>query len=157
MHRVLRRHRLVLLGIVPLLLLGWLAYQSLGSGFMPHMDEGGFIIDYHAPPGTSLAETDRLLRQVEAILQKVPEVQTYSRRTGLGLGGVGLTEANEGDFFVRLKPFPRRAIETVMDDVREPHRTCRPGLARGNGPVDGRLDRRSDRGAPTRGDHDFLR
>ena len=53
---------------------------------MPKMDEGGFIIDYHAPPGTSLTETDRLLRQVEAILQKIPEVDTYSRRTGLGAG-----------------------------------------------------------------------
>ena len=54
---------------------------------MPAMDEGGFILDYHAPPGTSLTETDRLLRQVEAILRKTPEVETYSRRTGLQLGG----------------------------------------------------------------------
>ena len=67
------------------------------------MDEGGFVLDYRAAPGTSLTETDRLLRQVEAILRETPEVETYSRRTGLQLGG-GLTEANEGDFFVRLKP-----------------------------------------------------
>jgi multidrug efflux pump subunit AcrB len=95
---------------------------------MPHMDEGGFVIDDHAPPGTSLAETDRLCRQVEAILKKIPDVQTYSRRTGLGLGAVGLTEANEGDFFVRLKPFPRRPIETVMDDVRSRIEHSVPGL-----------------------------
>jgi CzcA family heavy metal efflux pump len=128
MRRILKRQRLVLLGIAPLLLLGWLAYQHLGSGFMPHMDEGGFVIDYHAPPSTSLAETDRLCRQVEAILQKIPEVETYSRRTGLGLGAVGLTEANEGDFFVRLKSFPRRSIETVMDDVRQRLEQAVPGL-----------------------------
>ena len=95
---------------------------------MPHMDEGGFVIDYHAPPGTSLAETDRLCRQVEVILRKIPEVETYSRRTGLGLGAVGLTEANEGDFFVRLKPFPRRPIETVMDEVRSRIEHAVPGL-----------------------------
>ncbi len=128
MRRLLQRRGLVLLGIGPLMLLGWLSYSHLGSGFMPKMDEGGFIIDYHAPAGTSLAETDRLLRQVEAILQKLPEVDTYSRRTGLGLGGVGLTEANEGDFFVRLKPFPRRPIEEVMDEARAGIEHTVPGL-----------------------------
>ena len=84
---------------------------------MPSIDEGGFILDYRAPPGTSLTETDRLLRQVEGILQSDPYVETYSRRTGLALGG-GLTEANEGDFFVRLKPSSRPPIWTVMDEVR---------------------------------------
>ncbi len=128
MRRILARHWLVLLGIIPFLLLGWLSYEHLGSGFMPKMDEGGFVIDYRALPGTSLTETDRLCRQVGAILQKIPEVDTYSRRTGLGLGGVGLTEANEGDFFVRLKPFPRRPIEAVMDEVRQRIHHSVPGL-----------------------------
>ena len=81
---------------------GRLCARNLGTGFMPTMDEGGFILDYLSEPGTSLAETDRLLRQVEAIIRAKPEVETYSRRTGLQLGG-GLTEANQGDFFVRLK------------------------------------------------------
>ena len=94
---------------------------------MPSMDEGGFILDYRSEPGTSLTETDRLLRQVEAILRATPEVETYSRRAGLQLGG-GLTEANTGDFFVRLKPIPRRDIETVMDEVRKKVRRGVPGL-----------------------------
>ena len=68
------------------------------------------------------------MRQAEAILKKIPEVDTYSRRTGLGLGNVGLTEANEGDFFVRLKPFPRKPIETVMDEVRRRVERTVPGL-----------------------------
>ena len=113
MHRLLMRPWLVALMIIPTLGLGYLAYQNLGSGFMPVMDEGGFIIDYNARPGTSLTETDRLLRQVEGILSATPEVQSYSRRTGLQLGG-GLTEANSGDLFVRLKPLPRRPLEEVM-------------------------------------------
>ena len=106
---------------------GYFAYQHVGSGFMPTMDEGGFILDYVAKPGTSLAETDRELRQIGAILQSTPEVQTYSRRTGLQLGG-GLTEANTGDYFVRLKPMPRRPIEAVMDDVRARVQKHVPGL-----------------------------
>jgi CzcA family heavy metal efflux pump len=127
MSRILGRPRLVLLVVIPLILLGWLGYEQAGSGFIPVIDEGGFILDYRAAPGTSLTETDRLLRQVEAILQSTPEVDTYSRRTGLALGGF-LTEANEGDFFVRLKPFPRRGIEAVMDDVRGRVEHSVPGL-----------------------------
>ena len=127
MQRLLHRPRVVFLFLIPLLLLGFLAFKNVPSGFMPVMDEGGFILDYISPPGTSLAETDRLLRQVETILQETPEVQTYSRRTGLQLGG-GVTEANTGDFFVRLKPFPRRGIEEVMDGVREEIETHVPGL-----------------------------
>jgi len=127
MHRLLLRPWLVVLVIIPTLGLGYLAYQNLGSGFMPVMDEGGFIIDYNARPGTSLTETDRLLRQVEGILRTTPEVQTYSRRTGLQLGG-GLTEANSGDIFVRLKPLPRRPLEEVMNDVRRRVEHAVPGL-----------------------------
>ncbi len=127
MRRVLDRPGLVLVGIVFLVGVGWFSYQGVGSGFMPTMDEGGFVLDYRATPGTSLTETDRLLRQVEAILQATPDVQTYSRRTGLALGG-GLTEANEGDFFVRLRQFPRRDIEAVMDDVRTRIERSVPGL-----------------------------
>jgi len=114
---VLIRPWLVLLLVVPVVGCGALAYLRIGSGFMPHMDEGGFIIDYVAPPGTSLTITDQQLRLLEAVLQSTPEVSTYSRRTGLQLGG-GLTEANEGDLFVRLRDGPRRPIDQVMADVR---------------------------------------
>jgi CzcA family heavy metal efflux pump len=118
---------LILLLMLPLLAGGYLAYQRLTSGFMPVVDEGGFIIDYVAPPGTSLTETDRLLREVEAILRATPEVQTYSRRTGYSLGG-DLSEANTGDFFVRLKPLPRRPIDAVRAEVERKIVRSIPGL-----------------------------
>lgn len=127
MSRLLARPWLVLLGVIPLLAAGWVGYSRAGTGFMPAMDEGGFILDYTAEPGTSLTETDRLLRQLEEVLQDTPEVQTYSRRTGLQLGGF-LTEAYTGDIFVRLKPQPRRHIEEVMDEVRENVEAKVPGL-----------------------------
>jgi CzcA family heavy metal efflux pump len=114
---LLRKPLYVLVGVVPMLVLGVLAYRSVGTGFMPNMDEGGFILDYLSEPGTSLAETDRLLTQVEAIIRANPYVDTYSRRTGLQLGG-GLTEANTGDFFIRLKDSARPPIDEVMDDIR---------------------------------------
>jgi CzcA family heavy metal efflux pump len=127
MERLLKRPVLLLSGIIPLLVLGFIAYRQVGSGFMPVMDEGGFILDYRTPPGTALSETDRLLRQVEAIIKATPDVLTYSRRTGTQLGG-GLTEANEGDFFIRLKPLPRRPIEEVMDEVRTKVEHNVPGI-----------------------------
>lgn len=113
--------------IIVLIAVGYLAYYNLGTGFMPRMDEGGFILDYKALPGTSLTETDRILRQVEKIIEKTPEVDSYSRRTGLALGG-SITEANEGDFFVHLKSLPRRDIETVMAEVRTSVESQVPGL-----------------------------
>ena len=127
MTRVLSAPWLMAVVLVPLLALGWAGYRQIGSGFMPVMDEGGFVLDYLAPPGTSLSETDRLVRQVEVILRDTPEVQTYSRRTGLQLGG-GLTEVNNGDLFVRLISLPRRPIHAVMDEVRQRIEHQIPGL-----------------------------
>ena len=127
MVRALSRTSYVFLALLLLITAGWFTYRHVGSGFMPSMDEGGFVLDYRALPGASLTETDRLLRQVEGIIRSIPDVETYSRRTGLALGG-GLTEANEGDFFIKLKPFPRRPIDEVMDDVRTRVERSVPGL-----------------------------
>lgn len=109
-------------------LAGGVAASRVTSGFMPQMDEGGFVLDYVAPAGLSLSDTDRLLRQLEAIIRSTPEVASYSRRTGLQLGG-GLTEANEGDMFIRLKPPPRRPIEAVMAEIRTRIEAEVPGLS----------------------------
>ncbi|MFC5527817.1 efflux RND transporter permease subunit [Rhodanobacter ginsengisoli] len=125
--RWLKRPLLVLLLVLPLLLVGGFAYSRVGTGFMPNMDEGGFILDYLSAPGTSLQETDRLLRQVEVIIRANPYVDTYSRRTGLQLGG-GLTEANQGDFFVRLKNGSRPSTEEVMTQIRTQVERKVPGL-----------------------------
>lgn len=124
---LLRRPAWLLLIALPLLLAGGLAYLRVGSGFMPAMDEGGFILDYRSQPGTSLQETNRMLLQVERILRSNPHVQTYSRRTGLQLGG-GLTEANTGDFFVRLKDGQRPSTAEVMESVRRQASTQVAGL-----------------------------
>ncbi|MCA9538619.1 MAG: efflux RND transporter permease subunit, partial [Myxococcales bacterium] len=128
MQAMLRVPLLVTIAIIaPLVALGWHASQQVGSGFMPGMDEGGFVLDYKADSGTSLTETDRRVREIEKILRETPEVDTWSRRTGLQLGGA-LTEANEGDFFVRLRGLPRRDLETVMDEVRKKVEARVPGL-----------------------------
>ncbi len=127
MKKLFSRPFLVFAFIVPFVALGYFAFQNIGSGFIPSVDEGGFIIDYRAESGTSLTETNLLLQHVEKILLKTPDVLTYSRRTGLSLGE-HITEANEGDFFVRLKPPPRRGLDVVMDELRQRIITEVPGL-----------------------------
>jgi len=112
---------------IALAVAGVMAYRNVPSGFMPHMDEGGFILDYKAQSGAALSDTDRLLRQVEQIIQSTPEVASYSRRTGVQLGG-GLTEADEGDYFIRLKGGSRRPIDAVMADIRQKVQARVPGL-----------------------------
>ncbi|MGH7880726.1 MAG: efflux RND transporter permease subunit, partial [Candidatus Binataceae bacterium] len=125
---VQRPGRAVMMLALPLVASGYLAFRAVETGFMPEMDEGGFTFDYYSAPGTALSETDRLLRQVEAILAATPDVATWSRRTGLQLGG-GLTEANRGDFMVKLKSGPRRPIFVVMREVRTRVENEVPGLS----------------------------
>ncbi len=116
--RLIASPPLALLIVVPVLMAGYLAYRNVGSGFMPDMDEGGFSMMYIAPPGGALTETDRLLRQVGKILRANPYVATYSRRTGMQLGG-SLTESYAGDYYVQLKPFPRPPIEQIMEKIAQ--------------------------------------
>jgi CzcA family heavy metal efflux pump len=111
-----------------LILAGYLSYNALGSDLLPEMDEGAFILDYFTPAGASLTETNRILQHVEQILQHTPEVAITSRRTGLEMGLAAVTEANRGDFTVRLKPDRSRSIEEVMDEVRERIRSAEPAL-----------------------------
>ncbi|ERJ40935.1 efflux RND transporter permease subunit [Burkholderia cepacia] len=126
--RVSGRPLLALAGVVPLLIVAALAFTRVGSGFMPSMDEGGFVLDYHTAPGTSITETDRLMREIETIIRENPNVATYSRRTGAGLGG-DLNEPNRGDFFVRLKSGSREPIDTVMEEIRSKIETNVPGVS----------------------------
>jgi CzcA family heavy metal efflux pump len=115
------------IGTFVLIVIGLFAWTHLESGFMPVMDEGGFVLDYKAKSGAALSDTDRLLRQLEKIIRETPEVTGYSRRTGVQLGG-GLTEADEGDFFIRLKSGARRPIDEVMTEIRDKAQATVPGL-----------------------------
>jgi CzcA family heavy metal efflux pump len=106
----------------------WFGFQALGSDLLPEMDEGGFILDYIMPAGSSLTETNRVLQHVERILRSMPEVESTSRRTGLQMGLAAVTEANTGDFTVKLKAKRSRAIDDVIADVRAKVKTTEPEL-----------------------------
>ena len=102
-------------------------YPQLETGFLPDMDEGSIVLDYTSPPGTSLEETDRMLREVEKLLVKVPEVQAYSRRTGTQMGFF-ITEPNTGDYLISLKKTRNRSTEEVISDLRHQIEATQPAL-----------------------------
>lgn len=106
---------------------GTLLYSRLESDFLPHLDEGAFVLDYVSPPGTSLTETDRMLRHVEEILRAAPEVESYSRRTGAQLG-LAITEPNTGDILVKLRPDRDVATDDVVDEIRDVVESAEPAL-----------------------------
>ena len=113
---LLRRPWLLAVILLPLLALGWFSSMRVQTGFMPRVDEGGFVMDFYTPPGTSLAETGRVMAQVDTLLRAQPEVLTFSRRLGTGLGG-DLGESYHGDYFVRLTPSHARGTEALMADL----------------------------------------
>lgn len=125
--RALDNRWIVVVVTLVVILGSYLLYQHLGSEFLPEFDEGAFVLDYTAPPGSSLAETDRMLRHVEEMLKETPEVESYSRRTGLQLG-LSITEPNTGDFLVKLKEGHERATDEVMDDLRTEIESSEPAL-----------------------------
>jgi CzcA family heavy metal efflux pump len=105
----------------------FLILPKIETGFLPEMDEGSIVLDYLSPPGTSLEETDRILREVEKIIVTIPEVETYSRRIGTEMGFF-ITEPNSGDYLIQLKKKRKRSTEEVIEDIRARVEATQPAL-----------------------------
>lgn len=119
-----------LISLVIILLLGASIYfilPQLETGFLPEMDEGSIVLDYSSPPGTSLEETDRMLRESEKLITSVPEVAAYSRRTGTQMGFF-ITEPNRGDYLIQLKKQRTRTTQEVISDIRLKIESTQPAL-----------------------------
>ena len=122
-------HRPVISFVFILALIASVYYISsrLETGFLPEMDEGSIVLDYVSPPGTSLQETDRMLREVEKLLPTVPEIETYSRRTGTEMGFF-ITEPNSGDYLIQLRKDRKRSTNEVIDEIRQKVESTQPAL-----------------------------
>jgi multidrug efflux pump subunit AcrB len=105
----------------------WFILPQLQTGFLPEMDEGSIVLDYASPPGTSLEETDRMLREVEKIVSQTPEVEAYSRRTGAQMGFF-ITEPNTGDYLIQLKKNRDKTTDDVIADIRQKIEASQPAL-----------------------------
>ncbi len=119
---------IISIGIVLVLIVcTWIIYPKLETGFLPEMDEGTIVMDYKSPSGTTVEETDRMLRDVEKYIVKVPEVQDYTRRTGAEMGFF-ITEPNRGDYLIQLKKDKSRTTDEVIDDIRKHIEGSQPAL-----------------------------
>jgi CzcA family heavy metal efflux pump len=101
------------------LVLGFILFRQLETGFLPEMDEGGYVVDCLTPAGTSLDETNRIIEQIEQRIARMPETESFSRRTGAELG-LFATEQNKSDILVKLKPRSqrKRSADEAMNDMR---------------------------------------
>src|SRR5215469_11146072 len=128
LRRALERPMLLVFFSLGLIGVSILCFELSDTDLLPAMDEGGFTVDYIMPPGSSLTETNRVITHVEQMLHAIPEVESTSRRTGLQLGLVAVTEANTGDILVKLKAKRDRDIEEIMADVRAQIKREEPAL-----------------------------
>ena len=128
LRRALERPRLLVIFSAALIVVSYLCYRFSGSDLLPEMDEGGFVLDYIMPAGSSLAETNRVVGHVEQMLRAIPEVESTSRRTGLQLGLAAVTEANTGDVLVKLKQDRDRDIDDIISEVRARIKREEPAL-----------------------------
>ncbi len=128
LRRALEHPRALLVFSLALIAVSYVCYNFSGSDLLPEMDEGGFVLDYLMPAGSSLAETNRVVSHIEHILNETPEVESTSRRTGLQLGLAAVTEANYGDILVKLKGKRDRGIDEVIAEVRAKVNQREPAL-----------------------------
>jgi multidrug efflux pump subunit AcrB len=119
LRRALERPSLLGAFSITLVAVSFLCFEFTDTDLLPEMDEGGFVLDYWTPSGSSLTETNRIMGHVEQMLRKVPEVESSSRRTGLELGLAAVTEANRGDILVKLKAKRERDIEDIIAEARD--------------------------------------
>jgi len=104
--------------VLILLFVGYFASTKLQTGFLPKLDEGSIVMDYYSPPGTNIDETDRLCQEMEKVILANPNVESYSRRTGIRMA-FRAHPANEGDYSIQLKHKRKKSTEEVINDLRQ--------------------------------------
>ena len=123
----IRHSYISILFIIACIIILFVLPGKMPSGFLPEMDEGGIVLDFSSPPGTTLEETDRMLKEVDKIIKQQPEVETFSRRLGTQMGFF-ITEPNQGDYLIQLKKKRNKTTDEVSSDLRSKIEVSLPQL-----------------------------
>ena len=90
------------------------------TGLVPKEDMGSINIDVRTPPGTNIAETDKVLSEIDRRISTIPQIEAYSRTTGWGMMfGQG---SSTGNFVIRLKHWDERGeeggdIDSIIEEI----------------------------------------
>ena len=90
------------------------------TGLVPKEDMGSINMDVRTPPGTNIAETDKVMTEIDKRIRDIPQIEAYSRTTGWGMMfGMG---SSTGNFVIRLKDWEERTgeednIDAVMEEI----------------------------------------
>ncbi|MCA2004471.1 MAG: efflux RND transporter permease subunit [Ignavibacterium sp.] len=123
----IKRPFIAIVFVLVLIFIAYFLLPKLPSGFLPEMDEGSIVLDYASPPGTSLEDTDKMLQYVDQVLRTIPEVESFSRRTGTQMGFF-ITESNRGDYLIQLKKKRNKTTDEVANEIRSRIETALPSL-----------------------------
>jgi HAE1 family hydrophobic/amphiphilic exporter-1 len=98
----------------------WAIYRAVPGAFVPAEDEGYFITIVQAPSGASIEYTSEIMKQVEAIYAKQPEIVAVFSVAGFSFSG---SSSNGGLMFARLGPFEDRqgkdhSLDAVLSRLR---------------------------------------
>ena len=102
--------------------LGGLYYMmsTTKTGLVPKEDMGTINVDVRTPPGTNIAETNKVMTEIDSRISTIPQIEAYSRTTGWGMMfGQG---SSTGNFVIRLKDWEERTgegdnIDAVMEEI----------------------------------------
>jgi HME family heavy-metal exporter len=111
----LRWRRSVVVGSLALAAVSLGLASTFGSSFLPAFKEGSWQVQIMMPPGTSLEESDRLVRGVETRLAEIPGVRNVARRTGRAERDQHAEPPSASELNITVAPGAQDQVRIAMD------------------------------------------
>jgi multidrug efflux pump subunit AcrB len=125
------RHRYISAALVTgMLVATFVAYGVLNHGveFFPSTQPDAATVSVRAPDGTDLEETDRIVRQIEAVLEKEENIDTFVAEVGVAGGGDPIQGAQAAANMARItidflphetqaQPDEKPRVESTFDTI----------------------------------------